>query len=530
VLDCPASVEIVPAEESVRLAEVAALPAALAPVATEVVLVPPPLDPPWTLGVLARSEAAVQAARARMNREPTTGGRRRTCTEGSGTEGEWDAVTQNTSQSQLSRRVETAIRPYIDSEMRPSSPRCPLRPLVALTLLLSLAVAGCRDAASSVPVPPPIADFVLSAGDSAFWVTSAGGSLNVRGAPLELARVNGRFYEIYVADDDRSYEDAVLVGQRIYRRDLISGDSLLVYEDTIVPHLAQLYARLHPDDVRIDPNDESSDDPLWRATTTIDLADLHGPFLSYTLHADVERNDEPLWHTSRRGVLDLATGREASLTSVVGGDDATVTQRRSEVVASTLDSVRTGGDRIDRRRTSALLHSYRLDPRSFVLTTVNGQPAVAYALSGQGADEAGHLLALPPIPIGEPAWWRDVAATFPISSSDGLRDVWGNGRYDVVVRYDSAGGPARLLLRDTTSREWLVGRVPAPAQRVFWLDQPPIDSIARRALARAFDESASYDEAVRSASNRARIPRPVARLARQRRAHARLRATRRPHA
>jgi len=445
-------------------------------------------------------------------------------------EGEWDAGTQDTPQSQLSRRVETAIRPYIDSEMRPSSPRCPLRPVVALTLLLGLAAAGCRDAASSVPVPPPAADFVLSAGDSAFWVTSAGGSLNVRGAPLELARVNGRFYEIYVADDDRSYEDAVLVGQRIYRRDLISGDSLLVYEDTIVPHLARLYARLHPDDVRIDPNDESSDDPLWRATTTIDLADLHGPFLSYTLHADVERNDEPLWHTSRRGVLDLATGREASLTSVVGGDESSVARRRSEVVASTLDSVRTGGDRIDRQRTSTLLHSYRLDPRSFVLTTVDGQPAVAYALSGEGTGEAGHLLALPPIPIGEPAWWRDVAATFPISSSDGLRDVWGNGRYDVVVRYDSAGGPARLLVRDTTSREWLVGRVPAPAQRVFWLDQPPIDSVARRALAQAFDESASYDEAVRSAANHHRAPRVAVRLVRHRRPPARLRAFRRPHA
>jgi hypothetical protein len=344
--------------------------------------------------------------------------------------------------------------------------------------------------------------------------------VHVRGAPLELARVNGRFYEIYVADDDRSFEDAVLVGQRIYRRDLISGDSLLVYEDTIVPRLARLYARLHPDDVRIDPNDEGNDDPLWRATTTIDLADLHGPFLSYTLHADVERNDAPLWHTSRRGVLDLATGREASLTKVVGGDEASVTRRRAEVVATTLDSVRMGGDRIDRVRTNALLNSYRLDPRSFVLTTVDGQPAVAYALSGQGAGEAGHLLALPPIPIGEPTWWRDAAPTVPIPSSDGLRDVWRNGRYDVVVRYDSTGGPARLVLRDSTSREWVVGRVPAPARRLFWLDQPPIDSVSRMALVRAFDESVLYDESVRSASLQARPSRALPRLVRHRRGHA----------
>jgi hypothetical protein len=385
-----------------------------------------------------------------------------------------------------------------------------LRSLAVLAVSLLL-VAGCRDVASSVKVPPPAADFVLSAGDSTFWVTSSAGDIQVRGAPLELARVGGRFYEIYVADDDRSFEDAVLVGQRIYRRDLITGDSLLVYEDTIVPHLAQLYTRLHPDDVRVDPDDDVNEDPLWRATSTIDLEDLHGAFLSYTLHADVERNDAPLWHTSRRGVLDLSTGREASLTSVVGGDDASIARRRSEVIASTLDSVRSGGDRIDQRRTTALLHSFRLDPRSFVLTTVDGQPAVAYALSGEGSGESGHLLALPPIPIGEPAWWRDIAATFPISSADGLRDLWRNARYDVVVRYDSAGGPARLVLRDTTSREWVVGRVPAPAQRVFWLDQPPIDTVARRALARAFDESALYDESVRTASLHGRVPHPARR-------------------
>ena len=82
-------------------------------------------------------------------------------------------------------------------------------------------------------------------------------------------------------------------------------------------------------------------------------------------------------------------------------------------------------------------------------------------------------------------------------------DVWRHGRYDVVVRYDTTEEDvARLFLRDSTSREWLVGRVPAPALRIFWLDRPAVDSTARRALARAFDESALYDEEVRAASFR----------------------------
>jgi hypothetical protein len=331
--------------------------------------------------------------------------------------------------------------------------------------------------------------------------------------------VDGRFYEIYVEDDDRSFEDAVLVGQRVYRRDLVSGDSLLVYEDTIVPRLAGLYARLHPDDVRVQPDDDTNEDPLWRATATVDLTDLHGPFLSYSLHVDVERDDASPWHASRRGVIDLSTGRRASLARVAASDLAPIRKRRALAVSATLDSVRSGGDRIDRARTAALLGSYHLEPDGFAITLVDGEPAVSYALAGTGSGEAGHLLELPPIRIGEPAWWAEVAPTLPVGSADGRRDVWRHGRYEVVVRYDPSEDVAQLLLRDSTSREWLVGRVPAPALRIFWLDRPSVDSTARRALARAFDESALYDEAARTASGRGRPTRPIVRLAGGRHPH-----------
>lgn len=367
-----------------------------------------------------------------------------------------------------------------------------------LSVALLAAAAACRESAPRVTAHPPAAEFVLAAGDSSYWVTSEGGDVQLRGAPLELARIGRRFYELYVVDDDRSYEDAVLLGQRIYRRDLLSGDSLLVFEDTIVPRLAATYHRLHPDDERLGPDDDASDDPLWRATTTVDLVDLQGPFLSFTLHADVERDDHVPWHTSRRGVIDLETGRPASLARVAGGNLAPIREHRTVAAAAILDSVRSGGDRIDRARTEALLHAYRLEPDGFTLTTVDGQPAVEYALSGSGGGEAGQLLELPPIPIGEPNWWRDAAPTLPVSSADRSRDVWRRGRYEVVARHDPGSTMARLLLRDSTSREWLLGRVPLPAIRIFWLDDPPIDSLTRRALDRAFDESGLYDEAARS--------------------------------
>ena len=392
----------------------------------------------------------------------------------------------------------------------------------ALTCAILVGAVACRDAVPDTARPPD-ADFVLSAGDSSFWVTSEGGTVHFRGAPLELARVDGRFYELYVADDDRSYEDAVLIGQRIYRRDLVSGDSLLLYEDTIVPRLAARYARLHPDAVRLGPNDDESDDPLWRATTTIDLADVHGPFLSFSLHADVERDDADPWHTSRRGVIDLSTGRPAALERIVGGDVARVTRRSDLAAAAMIDSVRAGGDRIDRARTASLLRAYHLDPGSFSLTVVDGGPAVAYALSGRGEGDEGHLLELPPIGIGEPAWWVAAAPSLPITSSDGSRQVWRHGAYEIVARADSSSNAARLLLRDSTSREWPVGTVPVPSKRIYWLDRPAVDSVTRRALRRAFDESALYDEEVRAASYQpsrasaphrsARRPHPLRRVA-----------------
>ena len=63
----------------------------------------------------------------------------------------------------------------------------------------------------------------MAAGDSTFWVSSDSTGMRVRGSPMLLARWDGRFYEVYVADDDRSYYDAVFVGQQVFRRDLLTG-------------------------------------------------------------------------------------------------------------------------------------------------------------------------------------------------------------------------------------------------------------------------------------------------------------------
>jgi hypothetical protein len=344
---------------------------------------------------------------------------------------------------------------------------------LAETLLLLLPIlSGCKDVPRSATQqpPPPAAEFVLAAGDSAFWVTSDSAGIRSRGAPLELAKYGGRFFELYVVDDDHSFQGANLVGQSVYRRDLRTGDSVIVFTDSLVPQLAREYAIAHPEERPLDADEEPDEDPEVRATASLDLGAAHGPFVSYSLHTDVERYHEPLWHSSRRGVLDLRTGRPASLADVVGGQAAEVERQG---------------------RASREPSSPPFDPTSFAITTVDGAPAVAYALPGSGKGDDGHLLPLAPIRIAEPIWWHDVAASLPTSFADGAREVWRHDGYAVVIRYDSTGD-ARLSLRDSTSREWKVGHVSAPATRIYWLDRPALDGETRHALARAFSEAAGY--------------------------------------
>ena len=361
----------------------------------------------------------------------------------------------------------------------------------ALTLLTA---SACRNGNAPV-IRPPAADFVLSAGDSAYWVTTNTTGIQWRGAPLDLARVDGRFFEVYVVDDDQSFQGAELIGQNVFRRDLRTGDSVLVYRDTLVPHFAREYARLHPAATRLALGDEPDNEPAWRATATLDLGVTHGAFISFSIHTDVVRDGTPLWHTSRLGMLDLHGNRVASLADVVGAESSAVERRRDQALRSALDSARSlGGDRAGLR-----LAQYRLDPASFEITSVDGGPAIAYSVPGPGSGNAGRMLQLEPIRFSEPAWWRDIASSLPTASADGSRDVWRHGAYDVVVRYDSAGA-ARLVVRDSTSREWPIGPIASPATHVYWLDRPALDSVTRRALSKAFHDASSYGEETRVAS------------------------------
>ena len=366
-------------------------------------------------------------------------------------------------------------------------------------LAVATVLVGCAPSAK-----PPAAEFLVAAGDSTYWVRTDTTGVRVRGSPILLARYGGRFYEVYVTDDDRSFADANFVGQRIYRRDLVHGDSVLVFEDSIVPRMADAYAADNPEARRLDPDEDGAEDPLSSTEAEVTILDVHGPYLSYDYHVDVETRTGPAWHATRRGVVDLRSGRSATLASLFGDSAAARVARRGRLAyLAAIDSV-FRSDSHGARVLANALRSYAFDPSSFALTDVGGVPAVVFNVPGRGAGAAGGVtLPLPPIAVRDVPWWHEeVRPGLPQVRADSLIERWPHGSLEVAARYDTTdaeGALAILALRDSARHEWPIARVQAPIHHINWLDRPAFDSVARTGLARAFNEAAFYDDDLRTA-------------------------------
>ena len=355
--------------------------------------------------------------------------------------------------------------------------------------------------------PAPRAELLLEAGDSTFWVRSGPDGIRLRGSPVLLARIDGRFHELYLADDDHSFYDAVFVGQRLWRRDLITGDSTLVMEDTLVDAAARRWARRHPDAELLEPDQDESDDPSTVATAEIDVLDVFGPWVTVEHDVSLDVEGDAYFHSLRREVLDLRTGRRVPLAAVVGATAAREVYATARArYAAALDSVRAARDERG-RRAARVIASFPFDSTSFGLAAHDGAPVVTFLIPGHGKDGGGLGLPLAPVAITPPDWWREVAGMLPRSVGDSV-DLWRAGSVSVEAHWRADNAPLALVLRDTAGGRWTAGHVPAPSRWLVRLDAPPVDSATRRALARAFDESALYSDDARTV---ARSTRPRAR-------------------
>lgn len=340
--------------------------------------------------------------------------------------------------------------------------------------------------------PAPRAEFLVANADSTFWVTSDARGIRMRGAPLVLARDAGRFHELYVADDDRSYYDALFVGQRLYRRDLITGDSTELLSDGEVAAMADRFAREHPGERPLGADEEGAENPRTSAMAELHLMDVHGPFLSFEHLTDIDIRGVSSRHAAHGGVVDLRTGEERTVRDLFGAAEAARIVPLGEAAwRDARDSLLAAAGARGSVARSAIEH-FEFNMGSFALAAQDRVPQVRFVVPGSGGNAGGVTIPLPPQRVAEPAWWQQVRDELPLGQLALLR--WPRERYALLARMDTSGGDrATLSLRDG-EREWPVGVVRGPVRRVFWLDAPALTREGRRALVRAFDEASLYGE------------------------------------
>ena len=195
------------------------------------------------------------------------------------------------------------------------------------TLVLAAFAVGC----ALPPPPPPVAEFLVSAGDQTYWVHSDNSGLRVRGSPLILARTGGRYYELFVTEVDRSFPKALLSGERVFRRDLSTGDSTLIYEDTAIVNLATQYHMQHPTAPLLGPDDDPEDDVDITAVGETDILNVLGPYVALEHRLTIDRDDRDDAHDlddTTRTVIDLRNGKTVAFERMLR--DSTVQEAAGE--------------------------------------------------------------------------------------------------------------------------------------------------------------------------------------------------------
>ena len=196
-----------------------------------------------------------------------------------------------------------------------------MRYTTALALVLTVACA--------LPPPnPPTAEFLVSAGDQTYWVRSDNTGLRIRGSPLILARTGGRYYEVYVVEIDRSFPKALFSGERVFRRELASGDSAMIYDDTTIVGMAAQYRQRHPQAPILGPDDDPEDDIDVSAVGETDILNVLGPYVALEHRLSIERADDHGEEDTTRAVIDLRNGKPVALDRMLR--DSTVQEAAGE--------------------------------------------------------------------------------------------------------------------------------------------------------------------------------------------------------
>jgi hypothetical protein len=179
-------------------------------------------------------------------------------------------------------------------------------------LLFLVPLLGC-----SLPSPkPPAAEFLVADGSSTYWVHSGPAGISSRTSPLILTAADSRFYEVYVEEVTRSYEDAIFSREPIYSRDLLTGRKKKLYEDSKVTDWEKAYLIGNPRARLLDPDEDANDDVSVAATAESDILGVAGPYVLYNRRITLERSDFEQSDSSREAI-DIRSGQVVPINSLI---------------------------------------------------------------------------------------------------------------------------------------------------------------------------------------------------------------------
>ena len=353
-------------------------------------------------------------------------------------------------------------------------------------------------------------EFLVVSDDSTAWVRTFADTVVVTRAPMLVALLDGRLIEIYVAEDPIDFAESTFLVTRLFRRDLVSGDSTLVFADSTVLREANAYMRAHPTAERLQDDEPAS--PGARAhEASISPMNVVGHTLGLEVHVDRTIGELGM-HDTYRATVDLRTGARLTLADVSARGSAPGTIQRArrdfDVAVVTLAGRDAGAAGQAASRAMAALS---FDSLSFTLTRSGDSLAAQFLVHDeQVIDETRdtHRFALEPVALTEPPWWIGARAPLPRLQPDSSTRV-DLGPLSLDVIYD--GEDVAQIASRTGSGTRALMRMRGPVRRVIAVGDSIIQPAGqwRQALERAFSESGYYSDQVRAASLRSRA-RPTA--------------------
>ena len=168
-----------------------------------------------------------------------------------------------------------------------------------------------------MPAPnPPSAEFLVADASTTYWVRSGPKGIISRTSPLILTSADNRFYEVYVGEVTRSYEDAVFIREPIYRRDLLSGDSKVLFEDSRISAWEKSYLRRNPGARLLDDDEDGDEEVAVSATGESEILAVAGPYVLFDRWATLERENFQQ-ADSGRTAIDIRSGQPIPLGSLL---------------------------------------------------------------------------------------------------------------------------------------------------------------------------------------------------------------------